>query len=174
MRLRTLATAGSALALALTLAACGGDDSDSAAQSTDSTTPATSTGTEPAAGAGAENCDPNAPGSCDAYDASDPFANPKARCPKGGEPAKTITASGNTFCEDKYAGKVGETWTFDNPDIALHNVATDDVVKNPAKFKTADVEMGKKATFKMPKKAGKYTIICTYHPGPMTAQLTLK
>ncbi|MGQ0844668.1 MAG: cupredoxin domain-containing protein [Sporichthyaceae bacterium] len=119
-------------------------------------------------------CTDPAPGVCDKADPNDPFSNPAARCPKGGEPARTITASGNTFCGKTYAGKTGETWTFNNPDIAIHNVASDDFEKNPAKFKSADVEMGKTGTFTMPKKKGKYTIICTYHPGSMTAKLTLK
>lgn len=173
MRIQTLATAGIALALATTLAACGGDDDKSSAAQGDSTVPNAST-----APSGKPGCDPNAPGSCDTYDPNDPFANPKARCPKKGdkivEPANTITASGNTFCDDAYAGKTGSSWTFNNPDIALHNVATDDFEKNPAKFKSADADMGKKVTFKMPKKTGKYTIICTFHPGSMTAKLTLK
>lgn len=151
MKTRVIAAAGVSVALAASLAALGGS-----------------------ANAAPVACDPNAPGSCDKYDPNDPFANPKARCPKGGEPAKTITASGNTFCGKKYAGKTGETWTFNNPDIAMHNVGTDDYVKNPAKFKSADVEMGKMTTFKMPKKAGKYTIICSFHPGSMTAKLALK
>ena len=156
--IKKLALAGASVALATGLAAFGGTANASPAE---------------------EPCDPNAPGSCDKFDPNDPFANPAARCPKGAdgkvvEPARTITASGNTFCGKKYAGKTGETWTFNNPDIALHNVATDDFEKNPAKFKTEDVDMGKSTTFKMPKKAGKYTIICTFHPGSMTAKLTLK
>ncbi|MGQ0464841.1 MAG: cupredoxin domain-containing protein [Sporichthyaceae bacterium] len=169
MRIQTLAMAGIALALATTLAACGGDDDTNTAAQGDPSVPETS-----AAPSGKPGCDPNAPGSCDEYDPNDPFANPKARCPKGGEPANTITASGNTFCAENYSGKVASKWTFDNPDIALHNVATDDFEKNPAKFKTKDAEMGKKVNFTMPKKAGKYTIICTYHPGSMTAKLSLK
>lgn len=123
-------------------------------------------------------CTDPAPGVCDKASEDDPFSNPAARCEKKNgkvfEPAKTITASGNTFCGKKYAGKTGETWTFNNPDIALHNVGTDDFVKNPAKFKSKDVDMGKSTTFKMPKKKGKYTLICSFHPGSMTAPLTLK
>jgi plastocyanin len=166
MRLRTLTTAGIALALATTLAACGGDDDkDSAAQGTNDA----AASSDPMAGG---NLSPGT--GDDAYAADDQFANPGAKCPKGGEPKNTITASGNTFCAKSYSGLAGSTWTFDNPDIAIHNVATDDFEKNPAKFKSPDVEQGKKDTFKMPKKTGKYTIICTYHPGSMTAKLTLK
>lgn len=163
MRLRTIGTAGIALALAVTLAACGGDGDDTAAQDAKDTA---------AAPSGDGNLSPGT--GDDAYAADDQFANPGAKCPKGGEPKNTITASGNTFCATSYSGLAGSTWTFDNPDIAIHNVATDDFEKNPAKFKSPDVLQGKKDTFTMPKKTGKYTIICTYHPGSMTAKLTLK
>ncbi len=161
MRIRTFASAGIAIALAASLAACGGDDKEATADQATGDTPPAAAGDSPGTGA-------------DAYDPNDQFANPGAKCPKGGEPAKTITASGNTFCAKSYAGKAGDTWTFDNPDIATHNVASDDFEKNPAKFKSADIDQGTKGTFKMPKKTGKYTIICTYHPGIMTAKLTLK
>ncbi|MGQ0844669.1 MAG: hypothetical protein ACT4QF_11085 [Sporichthyaceae bacterium] len=167
---RKLASAGIAASLCAALAVFGGGGVAGAADPSpldpvlEALTPAA-----PPAG-----CDPNAPGSCDPASPSDPFSNPKARCPAGGEPAKTITASGNTFCADMYGGATGETWTFNNPDIAIHNVGTDDFEKNPAKFKSADVEMGKAGTFTMPAKKGSYTIICSYHPGSMTAKLTLQ
>lgn len=150
---RKLAGAGTIVALATGLAIFGGGGAASAAD---------------------PPCTDPAPGVCDKADPNDPFSNPKARCPVGGEPANTITASGNTFCADKYAGPAGATWKFNNPDIALHNVGSDDFEKNPAKFKSPDAEMGKNIEFKMPKKKGKYTMICSYHPGSMTAKLTLK
>lgn len=171
MRISTLASAGIAVALVATLAACGGDDKDSAAQGgtdTSAGAPADPNADSPGAGAPAD-ANANSPGS-EGYDPNDQFAN--AVCPKK-EPAKTIVASGFTFCGKAYAAKSGEKWTFDNPDVALHNIATDDLEKNPMKFKSPDVESKQKVTFNMPKKKGKYKMVCDYHVGSMTADVTI-
>ena len=119
-------------------------------------------------------CTDTAPGVCgDAYKPDDPFVagNTKVK-----DMPKTISAAGLAFTKAKYKAHPGEKWTFNNADIATHNVQTDNEdpnFKNPMKFKSKDALPGKKVTFKMPKKAGKYHILCYYHQS-MTAQLIIK
>lgn len=155
------------------LTACGGDDEPAAAEQA-SGTAATGT-TDAAAGsnaaAGEAGLEPGT--GADAYKADDPFVSGNVKIP---DVPKTIAAAGLIFTKKAYTAKPGETWTFHNADIALHNVQTDDEdpnFKNPAKFKSPDAEPGKKVTFKMPAKKGKYHLVCIYHGG-MTADLTIK
>lgn len=162
-----MAAASAAAVLAVSLAACGGDDDSATAQ--DAGAPAA--GGEP----GAEVPGGLSPGTGDdAYDPGDQYANPGAACGDK-EPANTITMSGLAFCSDTYTGKAGSQWTAVNKEPIKHNVASDDTAKPkpPAKFKSADLDAEGEVKFKVPTKKGKYTIICDYHPGSMTATLTL-
>jgi plastocyanin len=89
----------------------------------------------------------------------------------GPPPPQTIVMKNITFYPRQITAKPGSTWTEDNEDSATHNVATDG--KNPETLKAADVAPGKKATFTMPTKPGKYHLVCNYHPS-MKITLTIK
>jgi plastocyanin len=119
-------------------------------------------------------CTDTAPGTCaDAYKPDDPFVAGNTKVP---DMPKTISAAGLAFTKSAYKAHPGEMWTFNNADIATHNVQTDNEdpnFKNPMKFKSKDAAPGKKVKFKMPTKAGKYHILCYYHQS-MTAVLTVK
>jgi plastocyanin len=86
-------------------------------------------------------------------------------------PPLTIVMKNIAFYPRQIVAKPGATWTEDNEDTATHNVATDG--KNPEKLKAPDVTAGKKATFQMPTKPGKYHLVCNYHQS-MKITLTIK
>jgi plastocyanin len=146
-----LAAVGTTLALATALAGLGGGHASAA--NTD--------------------CDPNAPGSCDAYKPDDPFV------PGGNKvsaaPPKTIVMADFAFTPTKITAAPGEMWTEDNRDVATHNLST--ASKGNARGKNGDIApdvmAGQKAKFKMPTKKGKYKVVCYYHQN-MTATITVK
>ena len=153
------------------LAACGGDDEPEAAAQGDSTAASPAAGADAAASAApAAGMEPGT--GADAYKADDPFVSGNVKIP---DVPLTIAAAGLAFTKTSYTAKAGSKWTFNNADIAKHNVSSDDgdpAFKNPAKFKSPDADPGKKVTFTMPAKPGKYHIVCDYHGG-MTADLTI-
>lgn len=167
-----------ALTLALSLTACGGGDEEATqaagAGAADAAAPAADAGAPAADAAGAAPKAGLEPGTgADAYKADDPFVSGNVKIP---DVPKTIAAAGLAFTKTEFTAKPGETWTFHNADIALHNVQSDDTdpnFKNPAKFKSPDAEQGKKVKFKMPTKKGTYHIVCIYHGG-MTGTLKIK
>lgn len=108
-------------------------------------------------------CDPNAPGSCDAYKKDDPFVD---HGDKKVAPPKTILMSSFAFTPTEVTVKPGEMWTEDNEDIATHNITS---LKLAAKKGTTggdiapDVKPKEKHMFKMPTKPGTYKTTCFYH-----------
>ena len=119
-------------------------------------------------------CDPNAPGSCDAYKKDDPFVD---HGDKKVAAKNTVLMSSFAFTPLTITGKPGEAWTEDNQDVATHNITTDKLAKKPGKGTggdiAPDVMPGKKATFKMPKKPGTYKTVCFYHQN-MTLTIIVK
>jgi plastocyanin len=103
--------------------------------------------------------DGNSPGTGDdAYKADDPFVD-HGNGPKN-IPANTIIAMSFKFFPNKITVKPNQKLTFDNQDIAIHNIQT---AKKPYKIKTKDAAGGEKVTFNAPKAAGKYPTVCYYH-----------
>jgi plastocyanin len=127
------------------------------------------------AGTASAACDPNAPGSCDKYNPNDPFVPGGNKVSKA--PPHTIVMADFAFTPTKITAKPGEVWTEDNRDIATHNISSEGYLKKHPKSTGADiapdVDPGKKATFKMPTKPGKYKVVCFYHQN-MTATITIK
>ena len=156
MRLRTLTSAGIAIALAATLAACGGDDDkDSAATTSESQAPS----------------DNSAPGTGDdAYKSDDKFVPGNNKI--SDIPAKTIIYADFKILPSKITAKAGEEWTEDNQDVATHNLTEDKGAKQKNGDIAPDVMAGEKAKFKMPSKKGKYKVVCYYHQN-MTATVTV-
>jgi plastocyanin len=172
MNVRSALGAVATVTLLTSLAACGGGG-DNATQAAGAA-PAAGADATTAAGGVAAMAGNGAPGTgADAYKADDPFVSGNVKIP---DVPKTIAAAGLAFTKTAYTAKPGEMWTFNNADIALHNVQSDDTdpnFKNPAKFKSPDAAPGKKVTFKMPMKKGTYHIVCIYHGG-MTGTLKIK
>lgn len=181
MNVRRAFGAVATASLLVSLAACGGGDDNATQAAGAAAAPAADAGAAPAADASAPAAGGvdamagnSAPGTgADAYKADDPFVSGNVKIP---DAPKTISAAGLAFTKPTYTAKAGEMWTFNNADIALHNVQSDDTdpnFKEPAKFKSPDAAPGKKVTFKMPMKKGTYHIVCIYHGG-MTGVLKVK
>ena len=144
---RKLAAAGIAVALSTSLAAWGGGF------------------------AAAADCDPNAPGSCDAYKPDDPFVPGNNKVGKA--PPRTVVYADFAITPNKITAAPGEEWTEDNRDVATHNLTNDKGAKQKNGDIAPDVMAGQKAKFKMPSKKGKYKVVCYYHQN-MTATITIK
>lgn len=118
----------------------------------------------------AEPCDPNAPGSCDAYDPNDPFV------PGGNTvtsaPPKTVIYADFKIVPQKMVAAPGEEWTQDNRDVATHNLTKDGKKQKNGDI-SPDVMAGQKSKFTMPTKKGTYKVVCYYHQN-MTATITIK
>lgn len=142
-----LAAVGISVALAASLAALGGNGSAAAA-----------------------DCDPNAPGSCDAYAPDDPFVPGGNKVSKA--PPKTVVYADFAIVPSTIVAAPGEKWTEDNRDVATHNL-TKDGKKQKNGDVAPDVMAGQKATFTMPSKKGTYKVVCYYHQN-MTATITIK
>jgi plastocyanin len=181
LRRATLSLLTTAALLGGVTACGGGDDEPAAAEQASATGTTTDTGAAAGAGdaaAGGEAAGGvdamagnNAPGTgADAYKADDPFV---AGNVKVADLPLTISAAGMAFTKQKFTAKPGQEWTFNNADIAIHNVQTDDAEKNPMKFKSPDANPGQKVKFKMPTKKGTYKVLCYYHQA-MTATITVK
>jgi plastocyanin len=108
-----------------------------------------------------EPCTDTAPGVCDAYKPGDPFVD-DGSAPKN-IPKGTLVAASFKFFPAKVTAKKGATVTFDNRDIAIHNVQTAKKVKGKYQILSKDAAGGEKTKFKVPKKAGKFKVICFYH-----------
>lgn len=113
--------------------------------------------TPPAGGAPAP--DGNSPGTGgDAYKPDDPFVD------HGDKPVEvppgTIIAQSFQLFPAKLVVTPGQVITFDNQDVATHNIQT---LEGKVKIKSPDAEPHKKITFKAPAKTGKYDVGCYYH-----------
>jgi plastocyanin len=159
MRITRATHAAAAIVLVAGLAACGGGDSkDTSSVASVAPTSAGTDNTAPGTGA-------------DAYKTDDPYVSGQTTTAA----PKTIVFSGFAFVPTTITAKPGEEWTEDNQDIATHNISTEAAAKAKGTGGdiAPDVDPGKKATFKMPTKPGKYKVVCFYHQ-QMTATITVK
>lgn len=164
MNMRRAGAAFAATLLAVSLAACGGDDDGATAQDA----------AAPAAGAEPGAAEPGAaePG------AAEPGAAGGAA---GGEaPPKTLVMADFAFMPTEFTVAPSEKWTVDNQDVALHDARSAELgeMQEVPKAKqkpiwSGDVAAGAKGAVTWPAEAGKYEFVCYYHQN-MTGTVTVK
>lgn len=121
-------------------------------------------------GGGTPSCPDNPPYDPDApaYDPDGPVWEPAPVDP----PPRTIVAQRLAFHPRKLVVRPGTKVAFENCDITIHNVQTWPERKGP-RITSPDARPGDTVRFKVPRKPGRYQVICVYHQS-MTATIVVK